>query len=35
MTQHANANFIALKAAHDLLMDPVARHKYDRELLRS
>ena len=31
----ANAKFIALKAAHDLLVDPIARHKYDRELLRS
>ena len=31
----ANAKFIALKAAHDLLLDPAARRKYDHELLHS
>lgn len=31
----ANAKFITLKKAHDLLVDPVARGNYDRDLLRS
>ncbi len=31
----ANARFITLKRAHDLLVDPVRRKKYDRDLLRS
>ncbi len=31
----ANAKFITLKKAHDLLVDPVRRQKYDRALLRS